>query len=92
MNEEHTTKKFPVPFPHFEKADVYALQAIERGNATPEQQKRGLHWIISYACLTDDFCNVPQDPRLSAIFDGRRFAGLRIRKLLKLDPTKLKDD
>lgn len=78
-------KKAPVPVPKFEDADAYAIQALERGQASPEQQKRALRWIVECACLTYDFCDKPESERLAAIFDGRRFAGLQIVKLIKIN-------
>lgn len=84
-------KRAPVPVAKWEKADAAALQALERGKATPDQQQRALAWIINTACLTYDFCDQPENDRLSAIFDGRRFAGLQIVKLIKINLSLLKD-
>lgn len=81
--------KPPIPLPEWEKADAWCIQSLATGTASPEQQKRALAWIINNACLTYDFCNMPQDDRLSAIFDGRRFAGLQIVKLLKVNTARL---
>ena len=78
-------KKGPVPTATFEDADAYAIQALERGMATPEQQKRALKWIVEKACLTYDFCDNPDIERCAAIFDGRRFAGLQIVRLIKIN-------
>lgn len=83
-------KRAPVPIPKWEKDDAYALQALERGDATPAQQQRALAWIINSACDTYGFCDQPHIERLSAIFDGRRFAGLQIVKLIKINATLLK--
>lgn len=93
MNEKRSMpapKKAPIPIPKWENADAYAIQALEKGVASPEQQKRALRWIIERACLTYDFCDKPEDDRLSAIFDGRRFAGLQIVKLVKINMSLLK--
>lgn len=87
---ERVVKKAPVPIPRWEEADAHALQALERGNANPEQQKRALKWIIEGACLTYDYCDKPDNERLAAIFDGRRFAGLQIVKLIKINLSLLK--
>lgn len=84
-------KRAPVPVPHWEKADACAIQAVEKGEATPEQQKRALAWIVNSACLTYDFSDQPESDRLSAIFDGRRFAGLQVVKLIKINISKLKE-
>lgn len=79
----------PIPVPEWENADVVAMQALSAGTADEHQQKRALEWIVYKACATYDFCLTPEHDRLSAIFDGRRFAGLQIVKLLKLNLSKL---
>lgn len=86
-----TLKRAPIPPADFEKPDASAIQALERGDATPDQQKRALNWIIFHACQTYDFCTNPESDRLSAIFDGRRYAGLQIIKILKINISKMKD-
>lgn len=85
-------KKAPVPIPPFKKADVFAIQALEKGTATPDQQKRALYWIVNHACLTYDFCDKPENERLAAVFDGRRFAGLQIVKLIKANLAALSEE
>jgi hypothetical protein len=85
-------KKAPVPIPYFKKADAAAIQALERGNASEAQQKRALAWIVNSACLTYDFCDKPESERLAAVFDGRRFAGLQIVKLLKVNLAALSEE
>jgi len=82
--------KAPVPIPSWEKPDAAAMQALSRGEATPEQQRRALNWIIHKACATYDFCDKPESDRLSAIFDGRRFAGLQIVKLVNISISSIK--
>jgi len=84
-------KNPPVPPAPWEDPDVYAIQALERGEATPDQQKRALFWIVNNACQTYDFCSQPESDRLSAIFDGRRFAGLQIVKLIKINMSLFKE-
>jgi hypothetical protein len=82
----------PVPIPAYEKADAYALQAMWDGRATPDQQMRGMKWIIEKACQTYDMCDKPDKERLAAIFEGRRFAGLQIVKLVKINATLLPEE
>ena len=84
-------KNPPIPVPLWEDADAYAIQALERGEANPEQQKRALRWIVEEACQTYGFSMTPDIDRLSAIFDGRRFSGLQIVKLIKINMSKVKE-
>lgn len=88
-----TQKKFveipaqaPAPY---EIPDMSALQALEFGTATPEQQKRALNWVIVNACGTYDL-EYRSDARDHAFASGRRFVGLQILKMLKLNVGKLK--
>lgn len=72
--------------PAFDPADAAALQALQRGNATPEQQKRALDWIVLKACATYDFAYRPGPvgERDTNIALGRQFVGQQIVKLLNL--------
>jgi hypothetical protein len=77
--------------PDFELADIVALKAVEGGIATPDQQTRAMSWILRKAAAVGDMSYRP-DPSATAFHEGRRFVGLQIVTLLKLDHNKLKDD
>lgn len=83
--------KAPVPLPKWEKADAYALQAMWAGNATTEQQQRGMKWIIEAAADTYGFPDKPDNDRLSTIWLGRTFVGKQIVKLIKINLSLLKN-
>lgn len=70
--------------PDYDAFDAVCLQAMYRGEASPEQQRRGLDWIITLACATYDMSARPGDPYATYFAEGRRFAGNAIVKLLKL--------
>ena len=76
----------PLPYapPPYELADASALQALARGDATAEQQQRALVWVINSAAGTYDV-EYRNDPRDHAFVSGRRFVGLAIVKLVKLN-------
>ncbi|BBP51242.1 hypothetical protein PHLH3_08680 [Pseudomonas sp. St386] len=87
-----TAPKKPADFPHawlpvsdWELADVTALQAMERGDANADQQKRALAWIINKACWTYESTYSPVSEHDGTFAQGRRFAGLQIVKLLKIN-------
>ena len=66
-------------------ADASALQALQRGEASPEQQKRALRWILTGPCHTWDMSYRPghEDGRRDTDFaEGARFVGLQVVKLL----------
>lgn len=81
-----TMKKAPLPYapPPYEDADVSAIQALQRGDATPEQQQRALSWIVYNAAGTYDL-EYRTDGRDHAFCSGRRFVGLEIVKMSKIN-------
>ena len=82
--------KEPLPYspPDYEPADATAFQALQRGDASESQQKRALDWLVNKAAGTYDM-DYRQDPRDHAFVSGRRFVGLQVIKMLKLNVSKL---
>lgn len=78
-----------VPLPRYTLPDVIALQALARGDAEPEQQKRALEWIINEACGTYTWA-FKQQPRETEVALGRQLVGQTIVGLLKLDLATLR--
>lgn len=64
----------------YEPADAAAIQALAKGNATPDQQKRALAWIIKNCARTYDLSYRPgEDGRRDTDFaEGRRSVGLQL--------------
>lgn len=85
--------KEPPPFTPavYELPDITSLQALQDGRADAEQQKRALAWIINNACGTYDL-EYRTDPRDHAFTSGRRFVGLQLVKMLKLNPMMFKKE
>lgn len=75
--------------PEYPVAVAYAIQALLRGEASPEMQKRALDWIIVHAAATYDQSFHPDNPHLTSFAEGRRFVGNQIIKMTKLDTRKL---
>lgn len=75
--------------PPYEVADVAALQALERGDATEHQQQRALKWLIYQAAGTYEMNFYPTD-RETAFALGREFVGQQIVKLMRLDLSALR--
>lgn len=75
----------------YDPADATALQALERGEADPEQQKRALRWVLIAAAMTYDETFVPGQPDVSAFLAGRRSVGTQVVKLLKISVRALLD-
>lgn len=87
-----TIRKAPayITPPDYAVLEVSAMQALQRGEASPHQQQAVLRWIIEQAAGTYDLSFSPESDRATAFAEGRRFVGLQCVKLLKLDVNKLK--
>lgn len=87
-----TTRKIAPPDvfapPPYELADATALQALAKGEADEGQQRRALNWLVNNACGTYDL-EYRSNDRDHAFASGRRFVGLQIVKMLKLNVTAL---
>lgn len=73
--------------PSYEEADVVAIQALARGTANLEQQRRALTWIIERAAGTYEMSYRPggEDGARDTVFaEGRRFVGNQVVKMTKL--------
>lgn len=66
------------------------MQALQRGDATPDQQRRALHFIVHSLCGTYDATYFP-DARDSDFAQGKRWVGLQLVKLLNLALSRLKE-
>ena len=80
----------PLPYlpPAWENADAAAFQALAQGKADAGQQQRALNWILYQAANVYDL-EYRTDDRAHAFVSGRRFVGLQVVKLLKLNLTKI---
>lgn len=73
--------------PEYDDADAAALQALARGTANADQQKRALAWVIERAAATYEMTYRPGGPdgdRDTAFAEGRRFVGNQVVKMVKL--------
>ena len=71
---------------------VAAIKAIDRGDATPEQQRLALTTIIEGLCGYYDLSYRPgaEGERETAFAEGKRFVGAQLVKLTKLDVNRIK--
>jgi hypothetical protein len=82
MPRDETPAFFSAPW---EPADASAVQALARGEANPEQQKRALDWVIKTGAATYNTSFTPGSPDATAFAEGRRFVGTQIVKLLSIN-------
>jgi hypothetical protein len=69
-----------------------AIQAVAAGQADEAQQKLALTTIVEMICQTYDLSYSPDSERDSAFAEGKRFVGLQIAKLTKLNYSNVKRD
>lgn len=74
----------------YDVADVAAIQAVVGGIATPEQQQRAFRYVVEVAAGTYDQSFRPDSERDTAFAEGRRYVGLTLVKLSKLNPQLLR--
>jgi hypothetical protein len=89
MADKPTLARGPYIPAAYEIADISAVQALSAGEATPEQQRRALKWLIERASGTYEFHYYPSD-RDTAFALGRGFVGQQIVKLLTLNVSSLR--
>src|SRR5258708_16799816 len=77
----------PAPW---EDHHAHAMQALSVGNASPDQQRAALQWIIEGACGHNDWAYRPASERDTAMFLGRQFVAKQGIKLINLNISALK--
>lgn len=80
---KHKTRERWHP-PLYEPVDIRAIQALAKGDASEDEQKRALDWIINNAAATYDEPFRPGETDVMAYMLGRRSVGLAIVKMVKL--------
>lgn len=72
--------------PEYSDPDIHAIRAVASGEASPEQQRRALDWIIQQAASTYDlgFIPGPDGDRNTSFMLGRQFVGMQIVKLCNM--------
>lgn len=85
-------KKFKAYLPpQWAIADAAAIQALHRGEATAEQQRRALKFIIEDIGIANEWPFDPDSDRDTHIALGRQFCGKQVIKLLKINLAAIKE-
>ena len=71
-------------------AEAASVQALAKGEATPEQQVRAIKWIVKTAG-TYDLSYRPDSSRATDFSEGKRFVGSQIVKLTNMNIAALKE-
>lgn len=72
------------------KTDVsiaYAMQALYRGEATAEQQKKAIDWIVGVASDAYGYGYISEKPYDTAFLNGRQAVGKNVIELANADIT-----
>ena len=87
-----STKK--VAPPHFrcdwDIPTAAAIQALIKGEATPDQQRGAMNWLINQACGTYNTSFSAIGDRETCFAEGRRYVGSQIVKLNTLSINALR--
>jgi hypothetical protein len=73
----------------FEPADASAVQAMARGEASPDQQRRALELIVNKLACTYDLSFRPEGDRDTVFAEGKRSVGLQLVKLANISVSEL---
>ena len=84
-----TLAESPAVPARYDIADASAIQALQDGTATPEQQQRALKWVILAASGMYDF-HYYASARDTDFALGRAFVGQQIVKMTKLNISALR--
>lgn len=87
--QEQIPTKRAFDTPPYEEADIGALKALAAGEASAEQQKRALNYIVHVASATYDWGFRP-DQRETDIMLGRQMVGKHVVYLVNYDLSKFK--
>lgn len=90
INKEREKRDWKIP--RLTLDETVALQALHRGEANPEQQKKSLAAIIHKICMTHDETFHLENERICSWYQGRRSAGNFILKELMIDISKLREE
>lgn len=76
----------------WERHEVAAMQALWRGEADAQQQKKALDWILDAVCRVNDMEYRPGSFDETAFAAGRRYVGSQIIKATKINLAKFGAD
>lgn len=74
------------------KRHAAAIQAVARGDASEHQQRIFTEYLVNDLCGTYDLSFRPDSTRDSDFAEGRRFVGLQLVKLMKINLSIIKED
>ena len=82
----------PVLLQDYSEAELWALRACYRGEATPQQQKDAIEFLVRRVCATLDLPYRPESQRDTDFALGKMFVGQTIIFLCRDAPSKVDED
>jgi hypothetical protein len=83
----------PWQMPRIADADIFALQALARGEASAAQQQRAFDCVVRTLCETDRMTfwlnrdlGADDGRRATDFAEGKRWVGLQLRRIEKMRP------
>lgn len=73
----------PGSLPEYEIADIQAIRAVRRGEASPAQQTRAFEWIVEKVSMVGA-SNIHHNPHDMAISVGRSSVGKHLMNLTSI--------
>lgn len=89
--EQCLPHKDPLERPDYIEAEIQAVRAVHRGEASARQQRMALDFLMR-AYGTHDTSHRPGDPYATAFAEGKRFAGTTLVWILKAAPVRTDPD
>lgn len=89
--EECLPHKDPLERPDYTEAEVQAIRAVHRGEATERQQRLAFDYLIR-AAGTHDTSYRPGDPHATAFAEGKRWVGMTLIWMLRSAPARTDND
>jgi hypothetical protein len=77
--------------PPIELRDIAALKALQRGDATADQQQHALRYIVEKVCGTYEMTFNPESARATDFAEGKRRVGTALVSILAADIRKFRD-
>jgi len=92
INRSWRPKKEPWMPVDYDDDVIYAVRAVEKGIASPSQQKLFWDWIMYVTGAGEQFQDISFRPgadgvRATDFAEGRRFIGQQVRKMLRPELT-----
>jgi hypothetical protein len=77
---------------NYDIADTAALQAMKRGEATPDQQVRAMEFILAAVCDRHGMSYRPDNQFDTAFAEGKRWVANQIVKICSMPLSQLRKD